>query len=236
MAPSVPGQPERPKGPKRVLPKGAAGSIAELLLVVAVAIGLALGIQAFIVKPYRIPSESMEPTLRVGQHILADRIGMTISGPHVGEIVVFHPPKGADQENAESEGETICATTGRAVNPGHGPACSKPVAHEASVNFIKRIVAGPSDEIYISEGHVYRKTAATSKFVREHDPYINPCESKDPECNFPIPIKIPAGHWFMMGDNRGNSLDSRFWGPVPTSWIIGQAFLSYWPPDRIGTL
>jgi signal peptidase I len=56
------------------------------------------------------------------------------------------------------------------------------------------------------------------------------------ECNFLTPIKIPAGRWFMMGDNRGESDDSRFWGPVPTSWIIGGAFLTYWPPDRIGTL
>ena len=55
-----------------------------------------------------------------------------------------------------------------------------------------------------------------------------------PECNFPTPIKIPAGHWFMMGDNRGESDDSRFWGPVPTGWIIGEAFATYWPPDRIG--
>jgi signal peptidase I len=57
-----------------------------------------------------------------------------------------------------------------------------------------------------------------------------------PQCSFPTPIKVPPGHWFMMGDNRGESDDSRFWGPVPRSWIIGDAFATYWPIDRIGFL
>ena len=48
--------------------------------------------------------------------------------------------------------------------------------------------------------------------------------------------RVPAGHWFMMGDNRGESDDSRFWGPVPEDWIIGGAFATYWPPKRIGLL
>ena len=56
------------------------------------------------------------------------------------------------------------------------------------------------------------------------------------DCNYPTPIKIPAGHYFMMGDNRDFSDDSRFWGPVPRAWIIGEAFATYWPPDRIGFL
>ena len=236
ITPSAPGQPQRPSRPRKLRPQGTVGSIVELVAIVAVALGLALGIQAFLVKPYRIPSGSMEPTLQVGQRILADRIGMSISGPHVGEIAVFHPPKGADEEDSEHEGEPICATTGHPVNPGKGPACSAPVPHEdTSTNFIKRVVAGPGDEIYVKEGHVYRKAAGTRSFVREHDPYIAPCEGV-PECNFLTPIRIPAGHWFMMGDNRGDSDDSRFWGPVPTSWMIGQAFLTYWPLDRIGTL
>ena len=50
------------------------------------------------------------------------------------------------------------------------------------------------------------------------------------------PIKVPPGDYFMMGDNRGASDDSRFWGPVPSKWLIGVAFFTYWPPDRIGFL
>jgi signal peptidase I len=204
--------------------KSARSSIVELVVIVAVALGLALGIQAFIVKPYRIPSGSMEPTLMIGQRVLVDRIGTHFSKPHVGEIAVFHPPEGAQQER--------CGSVPHVVKLG-GQACSEPVPKEASVNFIKRIVAGPGDEIYVKEGHVFRKAAGKSQFVREQDSYIRECDSS-PECNFPTPIKIPAGHWFMMGDNRGESDDSRFWGPVPTGWIIGEAIATYWPPDRIG--
>ncbi len=198
----------------------------ELVVIVAIAIGLALGIQAFIVKPYRIPSGSMEPTLAIGQRVLVNRIGMDFGGPHVGEIAVFHPPEAAEQQQ--------CGPTPHAVKAGV-EACSQPIPRESSVNFVKRIVAGPGDEIYVKEGHVYRKAAGTSRFVAEKDPYIKACGASA-ECNFTTPIKIPAGHWFMMGDNRGDSDDSRFWGPVPTAWIIGQAFFTYWPPDHIGVL
>jgi signal peptidase I len=189
-------------------------------VIVLVAIGLALAIQAFIVKPYKIPSRSMEPTLEVGQRVLVDRVGMHFGEPKIGEIMVFHPPKDAEQQ--------VCGPAPHMVTPG-GAACDAPEPEEASVNFIKRVVAGPGDTLYIKEGHAY----VNGK--REKDSYITPCGSSS-ECNFPTPIKIPAGHWFMMGDNRGESDDSRFWGPIPTSWIIGQAFFTYWPPDRIGTL
>ncbi len=202
-------------------PKSTTGSIVELVVIVAIALGLALLIQAFIVKPYRIPSGSMEPTLTIGQRVLVNRIGERFGGPHVGEVAVFHPPK-------EAEHEVCGGPTPHMVTYG-GAACSEPEPEHSNVNFIKRIVAGPGDTIFIREGHVYRNGK------RESDGYIRACGER-PECNFPTPIKIPPGHWFMMGDNRGESDDSRFWGPVPTGWIIGQAFATYWPPDRIGFL
>jgi signal peptidase I len=204
--------------------KSTVGAIVELIVIIAVALGLAFGIQAFIVKPYRIPSGSMEPTLSIGQRVLVNRIGTDFSEPHVGEIAVFHPPRDAQQE--------ICGPSPHVVKLGGAP-CSAPELQKSSVNFIKRIVAGPGDEIYIKEGHVWRKRAHDARFEREQDSYIRECGSS-PECSFPTPIKIPAGHWFMMGDNRGESDDSRFWGPVPTGWIIGGAVATYWPPDRIG--
>jgi signal peptidase I len=199
-------------------------SVVELVVIVAVALGLALGIEALIIKPYRIPSGSMEPTLIEGQRVLVNRIAMEFSKPHVGGIYVFHPPEGAKQEE--------CGPTAHVVKLGSA-ACSQPLPRKSNENFIKRAVAGPGDEIYVTGGHVWRKAAGSSKFVAEKDSYIKACGSS-PECNFPTPIKIPPGHWFMMGDNRGNSDDSRFWGPVPTSWIIGQAIATYWPPDRVG--
>jgi signal peptidase I len=99
----------------------------------------------------------------------------------------------------------------------------------ADINFIKRVVAGPGDRIRIDNGHVIRNgKPAKESFAR-------PCGGGD-ECDYPTEITIPAGHYFMMGDNRGSSDDSRFWGPVPEKWIIGGAFATYWPPGRIGLL
>jgi signal peptidase I len=71
--------------------------------------------------------------------------------------------------------------------------------------------------------------------VREKDAYIRSC-GDGPQCNFLQTIVVPPGDYFMMGDNRATSDDSRYWGPVPDRWIIGVAFVTYWPPDRIGTL
>jgi signal peptidase I len=193
-------------------------SVIELAITVAIAVGLALLIQAFIVKPYRIPSGSMEPTLSIGQRILANRM---IDHPSIGDIVVFHPPAGADPASAH------CGDPNQGT--GHSQACDTPTPQQSSQTFIKRVVAGPGDVIRIINGHVYRNG------VREQDSFTYPCGS-GPDCNFPTPIKIPPGDYFMMGDNRGASDDSRFWGPVPDSQIIGVAFFTYWPPDRIGTL
>jgi len=199
--------------------KSAGGSLLELVVIVAVALGLALGIQAFLVKPYRIPSESMVPTLQIGQRVLVNRIGNRISDPDVGDVVVFHPPQGSETDT--------CGRDGR-----QGQACDRPTENRADVNFIKRIVAGPGDTLYVKGGHVFRNGK------REKDDYISKsCEGGDGRgCNFTTPITIPANHWFMMGDNRGESDDSRFWGPVPRDWIIGDAFATYWPPKRIGLL
>jgi signal peptidase I len=97
------------------------------------------------------------------------------------------------------------------------------------VNFIKRVVAGPGDRIAIEGGHVVLNGK------RQQEDFITPCED-GADCDFPTPITVPPDHWFMMGDNRGESDDSRYWGPVPKEWIIGGAFATYWPPRRIGLL
>jgi signal peptidase I len=200
--------------------RSAGGSLVELVVIVIIALALALGIQAFLIKPYRIPSESMVPTLQVGQRVLVDRIGNRFGDPSIGDVIVFHPPAGSDSD-----------TCGNPSRP-EGAACDRPTKDRAGVNFIKRVVGKPGDTIAIRNGHVFRNGK------REKDPYINDTCSGDlgRGCNLPVPIKVPAGHWFMMGDNRGESDDSRFWGPVPRSWIIGSAFATYWPPKRIGLL
>ena len=201
--------------------KSLASSAVELLVIVATALGLALAIQAFIVKPYRIPSGSMEPTLHINQRVLVDRIGSDFTSPHLGDIIVFHPPKGYNDGCANpNEGENQ-------AGQDSSRACDVPQSTPSSETFIKRVVGLPGDRISIRDGHVIRNGVA------EHDSYIVPCGSGAP-CTFPRTITIPKGDYFMMGDNRPNSEDSRFWGPVPKAWIIGKAFFTYWPPDRIG--
>jgi signal peptidase I len=190
----------------------------ELVLTIAIAVALALLIQAFIVKPYRIPSGSMEPTLAIGQRVLTNRL---VNHPSLGDIVVFHPPAGADQPSP------MCGVASEGA--GHLQAGGVPIPQESSQTFIKRVVGVPGDRIQIVGGHVIRNG------VREKDTYTAPCGS-DSSCNFPTPVVVPPGDYFMMGDNRGASDDSRFWGPVPDKYVIGVAFFTYWPPDRIGLL
>ena len=196
--------------------KSAGAQLVELVVIVAVALGLALGIQAFLVKPYRIPSESMVPTLEVGQRVLVNRLGQQFGDPSVGDVVVFHPPRGSETN--------VCG-----ARRASGAACSRPAGGKAEVNFIKRIVGGPGDTIAVRNGRVIRNGKPTD------EPFIRECGEGN-GCDFPTPIKIPPDHFFMMGDNRGESDDSRFWGPVPNGWIIGGAFATYWPPRKIGVL
>jgi len=198
--------------------RGRLAGAVELAITVGVAVGLALLIQAFVVKPYRIPSISMVPTILVGQRVLANRLD---TNPSLNDVVVFHPPAGADSQPA------VCGDAGEGA--GHHRVCDRPTRRESSQTFIKRVVGLPGDRISILHGRVIRNGA------REQAPYAQPCTVTS-EGNFPQTITIAPDHYFLMGDNRGASDDSRFWGPVPQSWIIGVAFLTYWPPNRIGTL
>ncbi len=196
-------------------------SAAELVGIVAVALGLALAVQAFIVKPYEIPSGSMLPTLHINQRVLVNRIGNNFTSPKIGDIVVFHPPASESCANPH-QGEN-------GDGQQYASACDTPQTEPSTQTYIKRVVGLPGDHLSIRDGHVYRDG------VREKDSFTVPCDNAS-ECNFPATITIPHGDYYMMGDNRPDSLDSRFWGPVPKAWIIGKAFFTYWPPDRIGFL
>jgi signal peptidase I len=192
------------------------GSLIELVTIVAVALGLALGIQAFLVKPFRIPSESMVPTLEVGQRVLVDRVSYRFSDPDRGDIVVFKPPLGSESN--------ACG-----IQHSSDSACPRPTEDRSDTNFIKRVVATPGDRLKVIDGAVYINGK------RQNEDYAR-LDAECEICNLPQPITIPEDQYFMMGDNRGESADSREWGPVPKKWIIGQAFMTYWPPRRIGIL
>ena len=202
----------------RTKEKSARGSLVELVTIVAVALGLALGIQAFLVKPFRIPSESMVPTLEIGQRVLVDRLTKNFGGYERGEVLVFKPPAGADPDS------NSCGVEHSSRSP-----CPEPTEGRSDTNFIKRVVGVGGDRLSVRGGRVYINGRALS------EPYAR-LDDSCPICNLPEDITIPEDHYFMMGDNRGASADSREWGPVPKDWVIGQAFATYWPVDEIGTL
>lgn len=186
-------------------------------LVMAVAAVALPVLEGFWVTAYLVPSPSMEPTLNIGDHIAVDRSG--IGGISTGDLVVFHPPAGADPVSP------VCGDQQQGT--GHGQACGQPVTRESRQTFIKRVVAGPGDTIRILDGHVYRNG------VREQDSYTLSC-GQGPTCNFPTPITIPRGEYYVLGDNRGESDDSRFWGPVRHNWIIGVVIMRTWPLSDLG--
>lgn len=193
-----------------------AASLIELVTIVAVALGLALGIQAFLVKPFRIPSESMVPTLDIGQRVLVDRVSGRFSDPERGDVLVFKPPVGAE--------EKTCG-----VDPPDRQVCTQPTPEKADTNYIKRVVALGGDRIRIVDGQVILNGERQPMRFMPEDP---DCAL----CDLPREVTVPPNHVFMMGDNRDESSDSREWGPVPEEWIIGNAFFTYWPPKRVGPL
>jgi signal peptidase I len=182
----------------RVASKGR--TVVEYIVLAVVAVAVALLIQAFLVKPYRIPSASMEDTLLIGDRVLVDRISWRLSQPERGDIVVFHPPF-------------------------DGPV------------LIKRIIGLPNDEISLRGGFVYINGQ------RLDEPYVRRVDGR-PEPSDPFsnglpwslqePYKVPAGSYFVMGDNRTDSGDSREFGPIKRAQFVGRGFARYWPPGRIG--
>ncbi len=201
-APQPAPQPPSPP-PKR----SGANPFIELIVILAVAFGLAYVVQAWVVKPYRIPTGSMEPTLEVGDRVLVNRLVYHFHGPHRGDIIVFHPP-------------------------GHGNTAVRGATTEASVTYIKRVIGLPGDTVQITRG-IVTICKPVGRNCRALDESYTEGAGTAPSYG---PFTVPADDYFVMGDNRGDSLDSRYWGPLPRRNIIGEAFLIYWPPDRLGLL
>ena len=187
--------------------------IVEILGTVAVALLLAESVQAAVVKPFVIPSQSMEPTLLPGQRVLVNRLAYDFGGsPQRGDIVVFHPPA-----------SLVCKVNVPVIEP-----CPESTSTSSGQYFVKRVMGLPGDHLDIADGHPVINGKEISK-----EPYVAPCANST-SCDMPHAIVVPPGEYYMLGDNRGDSDDSRYWGPVPKSWIIGEVFATYWPPDRIG--
>ena len=159
---------------------------------------------------YKVPSPSMEPTLKVGQVVNVDDGAFSARSPQLGEIIVFR----ASDQAASASGGSECG------NPSQGQpgdqVCGVPGAGPSKVAFIKRIVGLPGDRLAMVGGRVIRN----GRPLRE--PYAQSCTGA-PVCSFPKPITVPAQTYFVLGDNRTASVDSRFFGPVPRAWIVGLA-------------
>jgi signal peptidase I len=181
----------RERRARRRIPRKSGGVI-EFVVILLISFALVFGfVRPFVVEAFYIPSQSMVPTLRVGDRVLVNKFIYRFSEPQRGDIVVFRSVEGGGED------------------------------------LIKRVVGVPGDEISVRGGTLYVNGE------RQREPYVN---KKFPDRSTFARTTVPQGHYFMMGDNRANSRDSRFFGPVPKKNIEGEAFLRFWPPDRIGNL
>jgi signal peptidase I len=168
------------------------GGVVEFLVILLVSFALVFGfVRPFVVEAFYIPSESMVPTLRVGDRVLVNKFIYRFTEPQRGDIVVF--------ESVEGGGEDL----------------------------IKRVVGVPGDRISVRGGRLLVNGEP------QREPYVN---KKFPDSSSSAPTTVPEDNVFVMGDNRANSRDSRYFGTVPEKKIEGEAFLRFWPPDRIGGL
>lgn len=168
----------------------------EYAKIILIALVIALLVRTYVAEARVIPSESMLPTLKIGDRLIVDKIFYEINGIkdiQRGDIVVFDPPPAA---NSKSD-----------------------------IPFIKRVIGLPGETISIKKGTVYING----------EPLDEPYLSEKPAGDFK-PFMIPDGTIFLMGDNRNNSHDSRFWGALPLQNIIGVAEFRYYPFNEIGIL
>jgi len=193
-----------------------AAFVAELPVLVIAAVILAVLVKGFLVQAFYIPSRSMEPTLEVGDRVVVNRLSYRLGVPQRGQVVVFLRPTGervAAPDNAVS-------WVRRAVAQGLG---SAPPGNE---DLIKRVVAGPGDIVQGSQGRVWLNGSALI------EPYLRPGTRTS---DFG-PVRVPPGHYWVMGDNREDSSDSRFFGPIPHSTLVGRATGTVWPLPHFSLL
>jgi signal peptidase I len=186
--------------------------VIDWVVTIAGAVAIVLAIKAWVVNPYRIPSSSMEPTLhcaRPGPGCLAHFSDRVLANRF---IYHFRNPH---------RGEIIVFKTPHDKN-------GNDLAEErcgAGGTFVKRLIGLPGETWAEKNGYVY----INGKKLNE--PYVKQ-DRRDSRTL--APRKIPKDHYFFMGDNRVQSCDSREWGTVPRSNLIGEVFAVYWPPNRIG--
>jgi signal peptidase I len=169
---------------------------------------LALVIRAFVVQAFKIPSGSMLETLQIGDHLLVNKFiyGVKIPFTHVYVLDI--------------------------TDPERGDVVVFEYPEDPSVDYIKRVVGEPGDLIEIRDKQVYVNGDPLDEPYKQHtDPHIQ----NSPRDNFG-PYTVPEGQYFMMGDNRDESYDSRFWGPVAEESVVGLAWRIYWSWAGLGDI
>ena len=189
----------------------------EWVIVVAGALLVAIIIKTFLFQAFYIPSPSMEPTLKVGDRVLVNKLSYKLHDVHRSDIVVFERPPTDPQTVEGCDGRPVTIT----------PPTSKDEVHD----LIKRVIALAGDTVESRGGQVFVNGQALN------EPYIVP--------NKPTPlfdtftaqcIRVPKGDVFVLGDNRTDSSASNKFGPIPESLIVGRAFVRVWPPSSIGRI
>ncbi len=195
--------------------KSALREIFETVVFVLVAVIL---IRFFVGELRWIPSSSMYPTLIEGDRIFVEKVTKPFRAPKRGDVIVFYPP----DETLKTDFLSVMARL-------TGILCK-------DVAYIKRIVGLPNDKLEIKKENDNFYVYINGK--KEIEPYIL-SETDWIDCRDDMycgPFQIPDGQYFMMGDNRGNSQDSRFWGFLPEKNIIGRAVFKFWPIPRMGLI
>jgi len=195
--------------------KGPLAFLGELPFLLLIAFLLALLIKTFLLQAFYIPSESMEPTLDVGDRVLVNKVVYHLHPPRRGDIIVFADPNPAPEPHRNP-----VASFWHWLTEGLG------VSTSPEKDFIKRAIGLPGDLVECKQGTVY----INGKALRE--PYIK--VEDDRPCG---PFHVPPHSLFVMGDNRLDSKDSRYGlGYIPFDKVIGRAFIKIWPPSRVGWL
>ncbi len=175
------------------------GPIREFFEAILIAFVIAIVIRSFIIQAYTIPSGSMLETLQIGDYLLVNKFLYGVKNPFTDEYII----EGAD--------------------PEIGDIIVFPFPNDPSVDYIKRIVGTPGDTLEIKNKQLYRNGELVNEAYVEH--YHNMII--DERDNMPL-ITVPEGKYFVMGDNRDHSLDSRYWGFVDRNSIHGKAWRFYW--------
>jgi len=186
-------------------------------IVIVGALLVVVVIRTFLFQAFYIPSPSMYPTLKVGDRVLVNKLSYEAHGVHRGDLVVFDRPTCKGKERPT----WATCTEGGEIK-----------------DLIKRVIALPGDTYELRDGAVYINGQ------KLHEPYVakeatGVQKQSLPICLFPtasFKYVIPDGDVFVMGDNRTNSTDSRCFGPIPKSSIVGRAFIRVWPVSRIAFL